>query len=269
MQGRLTTVRRLCAIIGHMAGKILVVALLASILTGCSLDSFELLHSLTSSLKENIAIDAGLVDVDTSTLEEGLASYKASLASRLVAASASSYIIGERRLESPDLGPILPVADASVIDLLISGSENSVKVDRTRELLSQRVEDEAVRAACAATVDLASFLADSFSDYDFSYLIEAFAEPIGQELTWKDVLARQVSLSMLAALLGHSAFDGLDVVTVEDIRNLVSSDIDEGTAFYDRLALNLGQGKTVARMLGIDWLYDALNGILFHYGESL
>ena len=47
-----------------------------------------------------------------------------------------------------------------------------------------------------------------------------------------------------------------------------SDGMTEG-AFYDRLALNLGQGKTVARMLGIDWLYGALNGILFHFGDSL
>lgn len=269
MQGRLTTVRRLCAIIAAMSGKILVVVLLAIMLTGCSLDSFEFLHSLSSSLKGNIAIDAGLVDVDTSTLEEGLYSYKASLGGRLDANMDSSYSIGGRRLESADHGPILPVASSPLMDLLISGSENSVKVDRAREILSQSVDDEEVRAATEATVDLIVFLAESFSDYDFSYLIEAFSEPIGEDLTWRDVLARQIVLSVVSSLLEHKAFDGMEVVTIDGIRAAISSGIEESVSFYDSLALNLGQGKTVARMLGIDWLYGALNGILFHFGESL
>lgn len=269
MQGRLTTVRRLCAIIAAMAGKILVVVLLAIMLTGCSLDSFEFLHSLTSSLKGNIAIDAGLVDVDTSTLEEDLSSYKASLGSRLVANTDSSYSIGGRRLAVSDLGSILPVASSQLMDLLSSGSENSVKVDVARKILSQSVDDEEVRAATEATVDLIAFLSESFSDYDFSYLIEAFSEPIGEDLTWRDVLARQIVLSVVSSLLGHKALDGMEVVTIDGIRSAISSGIEESVSFYDSLALNLGQGKTVARMLGIDWLYGALNGILFHFGESL
>lgn len=262
-QGRLTTVRRLCAIIAAMAGKILVVVLLAIMLTGCSLDSFEFLHSLTSSLKGNIAIDAGLVDVDTSTLEEDLSSYKASLGSRLVANTDSSYSIEGRRLAMSDLGSILPVASSQLMDLLSSGSENSVKVDRAREIFSQSVDDGEVRAATEATVDLIVFLSESFSDYDFSYLIEAFSEPIGEDLTWRDVL------SVVSSLLEHKAFDGMEVVTIDGIRAAISSGIEESVSFYDSLALNLGQGKTVARMLGIDWLYGALNGILFHFGESL
>lgn len=223
-----------------MAGKILVVVLLAIMLTGCSLDSFEFLHSLTSSLKGNIAIDAGMVDVDTSTLEKDLSSYKASLGSRLVANTDSSYSIGGRRLAVSDLGSILPVASSQLMDLLSSGSENSVKVDRAREIFSQSVDDGEVRAATEATVDLIVFLSESFSDYDFSYLIKAFSEPIGEDLTWRDVLARQIVLSVVSSLLEHKAFDGMEVVTIDGIRAAISSGIEESVSFYDSLALNLG-----------------------------
>ena len=71
-------------------------------------------------------------------------------------------------------------------------------------------------------------------------------------------------VGIASSLEGHVArileANALDMQTAKG----VISDV-----MLDRLALNLGQGKTVARMLGIDWLYGALNGILFHFGDSL
>ena len=53
-----------------MAKFLLFLLISLGLLTSCSQDSLDALYNLTSSLKENVAIASGIVDVDTTELLE-------------------------------------------------------------------------------------------------------------------------------------------------------------------------------------------------------
>ena len=232
------------------------------------MDSFVFLHSLTGGLKGNIF--SPVLPADTEGLGSLIDEYEDSLASTLVEYSDSSYAIGSHRISCDGFGVILPVAGEGLMDALSNISQNPKKSEFVRGRFSEVVDDEAVLDAYNHTLSLFSDALGHFQAYEELYeVLSPFTVEIPETVRWKDVFAQQVVLSTISAVLEHRSFEDVECIDFALILSVLEEPLSRDADYIDKLALALGRGKTIAETIGLPWLYNALNGLLYYALEAI
>ena len=234
------------------------------------MDSFAFLYDLTSSLKENVftdvlGSDAGalIADIDDAISSIGPLEYS------------GGYALGthvfDPRME--DGSSIMPPLAWSILDSLSMASENRVKVEKVTAHLSSRAdEDDAALVVSRADEDDAALVVSTYGMFDAVVkqlgdehkahdVLSRFVRTIDEEnVTKRDVVALGTVMYVLSCAL--ECFDEVHV-DIDMVAQEFDMGMDEvGTSYIDSIALALGMGKSVARTIGSQWLFHALDGVL-------
>lgn len=246
----------------------ILVLILAVCMTSCSLSTLEGIAGLTDSLKENIYVNTGLVDVDTAPLIRDIEAQVLSPETLLV--SSGSIVLPSCELNLSTLDPESPVlapADRTLLQELALAGENKVK----RQAVSRFLRQEAGEEACLAAGNTAALFSDLVDylgpDHKLAPVLSRFCRE-GEDFTLADILSFQVSVSLLSTALSY--FEEDTSVTLGEVKDALEQSADEiEPSYIDAVALALGQGKSVARCIGSDWLFGALDGVLDYVRRSL
>lgn len=246
----------------------ILVLILAVCMTSCSLSTLEGIAGLTDSLKENIYVNTGLVDVDTAPLIRDIEAQVLNPETLLV--SSGSIVLPSCGLNLSPLEPDSPVlapADRTLLQELALAGENKVK----RQAVSRFLRQEAGEEACLAAGNTAALFSDLVDylgpDHKLAPVLSRFCRE-GEDFTLADILSFQVSVSLLSTALSY--FEEDHSVTLGEVTEALEQSADEVEPSYiDAVALALGQGKSVARCIGSDWLFGALDGVLDYVRSSL
>lgn len=237
-------------------------------MTSCSLSTLEGIAGLTDSLKENIYVNTGLVDVDTAPLIRDIEAQVLNPETLLV--SSGFIVLPSCELNLSPLDPDSPVlapADRALLQELALAGENKVK----RQAVSRFLRQEAGEEACIAAGNTAALFSDLVDylgpDHKLAPVLSRFCRE-GEDFTLADILSFQVSVSLLSTALSY--FEEDTSVTLDDVTEALEQSADEiEPSYIDAVALALGQGKSVARCIGSDWLFGALDGVLDYVRRSL
>lgn len=246
----------------------ILILILAVCMTSCSLSTLEGIAGLTDSLKENIYVNTGLVDVDTAPLIRDIEAQVLSPETLLV--SSGSIVLPSCELNLSTLDPDSPVlapADRTLLQELALAGENKVK----RQAVSRFLRQEAGEEACLAAGNTAALFSDLVDylgpDHKLVPVLSRFCRE-SEDFTLADILSFQVSVSLLSTALSY--FEEDTSVTLEEVRDALEQSAEEiEPSYIDAVALALGQGKSVARCIGSDWLFGALDGVLDYVRRSL
>ena len=242
-----------------MRGKLLVSSIIVlCLVTGCSMDSFAFLYDLTSSLKENVftdvlGSDAGalIADIDDAISSIGPLEYSGGYA------LGTHVFVPGMEYESS----IMPPLAWSILDSLSMASENRVKVEKVTAHLSSRADEDDAALVVSTYVmfdAVVKQLGDGHKAYD---VLSRFVRTIDEEnVTKRDVVALGTVMYVLSCAL--ECFDEVHV-DMDMVDQEFDMGMDEvGTSYIDSIALALGMGKSVARTIGSQWLFQALDGVL-------
>ena len=246
----------------------ILVLILAVCMTSCSLSTLEGIAGLTDSLKENIYVNTGLVDVDTAPLIQDIEAQVLNPETLLV--SSGSIVLPSCELNLSTLDPESPVlapADRTLLQELALAGENKVK----RQAVSRFLRQEAGEEACLAAGNTAALFSDLVDylgpDHKLAPVLSRFCRE-SEDFTLADILSFQVSVSLLSTALSY--FEEDTSVTLGEVTEALKQSADEiEPSYIDAVALALGQGKSVARCIGSDWLFGALDGVLDYVRRSL
>lgn len=246
----------------------ILILILAVCMTSCSLSTLEGIAGLTDSLKENIYVNTGLVDVDTAPLIRDIEAQVLNPETLLVSSGfivLPSCELNLRPLE-PD-SPVLAPADRALLQELALAGENKVK----RQAVSRFLRQEAGEEACLAAGNTAALFSDLVGylgpDHKLAPVLSRFCRE-GEDFTLADILSFQVSVSLLSTALSY--FEEGSSVSLGEVKEALEQSADEiEPSYIDAVALALGQGKSVARCIGSDWLFGALDGVLDYVRRSL
>ena len=246
----------------------ILILILAVCMTSCSLSTLEGIAGLTDSLKENIYVNTGLVDVDTAPLIRDIEAQVLSPETLLV--SSGSIVLPSCELNLSTLDPESPVlapADRTLLQELALAGENKVK----RQAVSRFLRQEAGEEACLAAGNTAALFSDLVDylgpDHKLAPVLSRFCRE-SEDFTLADILSFQVSVSLLSTALSY--FEEDTSVTLGEVKDALEQSADEiEPSYIDAVALALGQGKSVARCIGSDWLFGALDGVLDYVRRSL
>ena len=246
----------------------ILILILAVCMTSCSLSTLEGIAGLTDSLKENIYVNTGLVDVDTAPLIRDIEAQVLSPETLLV--SSGSIVLPSCELNLSTLDPDSPVlapADRTLLQELALAGENKVK----RQAVSRFLRQEAGEEACLAAGNTAALFSDLVDylgpDHKLVPVLSRFCRE-SEDFTLADILSFQVSVSLLSTALSY--FEEDTSVTLGEVTDALKQSADEiEPSYIDAVALALGQGKSVARCIGSDWLFGALDGVLDYVRRSL
>lgn len=246
----------------------ILILILAVCMTSCSLSTLEGIAGLTDSLKENIYVNTGLVDVDTAPLIRDIEAQVLNPEPLLV--SSGFIVLPSCKLNLSPLDPDSPVlapADRALLQELALAGENKVKRQAVSRFLSQKAGEKACLAA-GNTAALFSDLVDYLGpDHKLAPVLSRFCRE-GEDFTLADILSFQVSVSLLSTALSY--FEEDPSVTLGEVTEALEQSADEiEPSYIDAVALALGQGKSVARCIGSDWLFGALDGVLDYVRSSL
>lgn len=246
----------------------ILILILAVCMTSCSLSTLEGIAGLTDSLKENIYVNTGLVDVDTAPLIRDIEAQVLSPETLLVSSGFIVLPSCELNLSSlePD-SPVLAPADRTLLQELALAGENKVK----RQAVSRFLRQEAGEEACLAAGNTAALFSDLVDylgpDHKLAPVLSRFCRE-SEDFTLADILSFQVSVSLLSTALSY--FEEDTSVTLGEVTDALKQSADEiEPSYIDAVALALGQGKSVARCIGSDWLFGALDGVLDYVRRSL
>ena len=237
-------------------------------MTSCSLSTLEGIAGLTDSLKENIYVNTGLVDVDTAPLIRDIEAQVLSPETLLV--SSGFIVLPSCKLNLSPLEPDSPVlapADRTLLQELALAGENKVK----RQAVSRFLRQEAGEEACLTAGNTAALFSDLVDylgpDHKLAPVLSRFCRE-SEDFTLADILSFQVSVSLLSTALSY--FEEDTSVTLREVTEALKQSADEiEPSYIDAVALALGQGKSVARCIGSDWLFGALDGVLDYVRRSL
>lgn len=246
----------------------ILILILAVCMTSCSLSTLEGIAGLTDSLKENIYVNTGLVDVDTAPLIRDIEAQVLNPETLLV--SSGFIVLPSCKLNLSPLEPDSPVlapADRTLLQELALAGENKVK----RQAVSRFLRQEAGEEACLAAGNTAALFSDLVDylgpDHKLAPVLSRFCRE-SEDFTLADILSFQVSVSLLSTALSY--FEEDTSVTLEEVTEALEQSADEiEPSYIDAVALALGQGKSVARCIGSDWLFGALDGVLDYVRRSL
>lgn len=246
----------------------ILILILAVCMTSCSLSTLEGIAGLTDSLKENIYVNTGLVDVDTAPLIRDIEAQVLNPETLLVSSGFIFLPSCELNLSSlePD-SPVLAPADRTLLQELALAGENKVK----RQAVSRFLRQEAGEEACLAAGNTAALFSDLVDylgpDHKLAPVLSRFCRE-SEDFTLADILSFQVSVSLLSTALSY--FEEGSSVTLGEVTEALEQSADEiEPSYIDAVALALGQGKSVARCIGSDWLFGALDGVLDYVRRSL
>lgn len=246
----------------------ILILILAVCMTSCSLSTLEGIAGLTDSLKENIYVNTGLVDVDTAPLIRDIEAQVLNPETLLV--SSGFIVLPSCKLNLSPLEPVSPVlapADRTLLQELALAGENKVK----RQAVSRFLRQEAGEEACLAAGNTAALFSDLVDylgpDHKLAPVLSRFCRE-GEDFTLADILSFQVSVSLLSTALSY--FEEGSSVSLGEVKEALEQSADEiEPSYIDAVALALGQGKSVARCIGSDWLFGALDGVLDYVRRSL
>lgn len=246
----------------------ILILILAVCMTSCSLSTLEGIAGLTDSLKENIYVNTGLVDVDTAPLIRDIEAQVLSPETLLV--SSGFIVLPSCKLNLSPLEPDSPVlapADRTLLQELALAGENKVK----RQAVSRFLRQEAGEEACLTAGNTAALFSDLVDylgpDHKLAPVLSRFCRE-SEDFTLADILSFQVSVSLLSTALSY--FEEDTSVTLREVTEALKQSADEiEPSYIDAVALALGQGKSVARCIGSDWLFGALDGVLDYVRRSL
>lgn len=247
----------------------ILILILAVCMTSCSLSTLEGIAGLTDSLKENIYVNTGLVDVDTAPLIRDIEAQVLNPETLLI--SSDVIVLPSCRLDISLLtsvsSPVLAPADRTLLQELALAGENKVK----RQAVSRFLRQEAGEEACLAAGNTAALFSDLVDylgpDHKLAPVLSRFCRE-SEDFTLADILSFQVSVSLLSTALSY--FEEGSSVSLGEVKEALEQSADEiEPSYIDAVALALGQGKSVARCIGSDWLFGALDGVLDYVRRSL
>ena len=140
-----------------------------------------------------------------------------------------------------------------------------------RQAVSRFLRQEAGEEACLTAGNTAALFSDLVDylgpDHKLAPVLSRFCRE-SEDFTLADILSFQVSVSLLSTALSY--FEEDTSVTLGEVTDALKQSADEiEPSYIDAVALALGQGKSVARCIGSDWLFGALDGVLDYVRRSL
>ena len=249
---------------------VILITLTSLLSASCSLASFETLYNLTSSLKGNWAVEAGIVDVDSAQLINEV--YPDEENTEVMKADGNAYSFGNSytlALGFPS-GTLLAPLDEGTMNSLINASENPVKKKDLSRVLETEAEDSLAGYASATVGYLEEFVSIVEERGGYPDIADLFESILPQEdgyVSARDVLDLRIIMYVIENAL--SFFDH-PVVTMEDVcEALGTSFTDADTDFVDTMATALGKAKSACTTTGSIWLRDALNNLLMKVQEGM
>ena len=254
----------------HMFRFAVILITLTSLLSAsCSLASFETLYNLTSSLKGNWAVEAGIVDVDSAQLINEV--YPDAENTGVMTADDNIYSLNSSY--TLDLGfssgTLLAPLGEEAMNSLINASENPVKKKDLSRVLEEKAEDSLAGYAYATVDYLEEFVSIvEWNVYpDIADLFESILPQKDGCVSARDVLDLRIIMYVIENAL--SFFDN-PVVTMCDVYEaLGTSFTDADTDFVDTMATALGKAKSACTTTGSIWLRNALNNLLMKVQEGM
>ena len=248
---------------------VILITLTSLLSASCSLASFETLYNLTSSLKGNWAVEAGIVDVDSAQLINEV--YPDEGNTEVMKADGNAYSFGNSY--TLDLGfpadTLLAPLDEGTMNSLINASENPVKKKDLSRVLEEKAEDSLAGYAYATVDYLEEFVSIvEWNVYpDIADLFESILPQKDGCVSARDVLDLRIIMYVIENAL--SFFDN-PVVTMCDVYEaLGTSFTDADTDFVDTMATALGKAKSACTTTGSIWLRNALNNLLMKVQEGM
>ena len=245
---------------------VILITLTSLLSASCSLASFETLYNLTSSLKGNWAVEAGIVDVDSAQLINEV--YPDEGNTEVMEADGNAYSFGNSYTLDLDFSEdtLLAPLDEGTMNSLINASENPVKKKDLSRVLEEKAEDGLAGYAANTAAYLEGFV--SLIEYpDIADLFESFLPQKDGYVRARDVLDLRIIMYVIENAL--SFFDN-PVVTMGDVYEaLGTSFTDADTDFVDTMATALGKAKSACTTTGSIWLRNALNNLLMKVQEGM
>ena len=249
---------------------VILITLTTLLSASCSLASFEALYNLTSSLKGNWAVEAGIVDVDSAQLINEV--YPDEGNTEVMEADGNVYSFGNSY--TLDLGfssdALLAPLGEETMNSLINASENPVKKKDLARVLEEKAEDSLAGYAANTAAYLEGFvsLIEQRGEYpDIADLFESFLPEEDGYVSARDVLDLRIIMYVTENALSffeHSS------VTIDDIYEaLGTSFTDAKTDFVDTMATALGKAKSACTTTGSIRLRNALNNLLMKVQEGM
>ena len=235
-----------------------------------SLASFEALYNLTSSLKGNWAVEAGIVDVDSAQLINEV--YPDAENTGVMTADDNIYSLNSSY--TLDLGfssgTLLAPLGEEAMNSLINASENPVKKKDLSRVLEEKAEYSLAGYAANTAAYLEGFVSivEEWKVYpDIADLFESILPQKDGYVSARDVLDLRIIMYVTENALSffeHSS------VTIDDIYEaLGTSFTDADTDFVDTMATALGKAKSACTTTGSIWLRNALNNLLMKVQEGM
>ena len=249
---------------------VILITLTSLLSASCSLASFEALYNLTSSLKGNWAVEAGIVDVDSAQLINEV--YPDEGNTEVMEADGNAYSFGNSYTLALGFssGTLLAPLGEEAMNSLINASENPVKKKDLSRVLEEKAEDSLAGYAANTAAYLEGFvsLIEQRVEYpDIADLFESFLPEKDGYVSARDVLDLRIIMYVTENALSffeHSA------VTIDDIYEaLGTSFTDADTDFVDTMATALGKAKSACTTTGSIWLRNALNNLLMKVQEGM
>ena len=249
---------------------VILITLTSLLSASCSLASFETLYNLTSSLKGNWAVEAGIVDVDSAQLINEV--YPDEGNTEVMKADGNAYSFGNSYtlVLGFSSDTLLAPLDEGTMNSLINASENPVKKKDLSRVLETEAEDSLAGYAYATVDYLEEFVStvEGWGVYtDVADLFESILPQKDGCVSARDVLDLRIIMYVIENAL--SFFDH-PVVTIDDVYEaLGTSFTDADTDFVDTMATALGKAKSACTTTGSIWLRDALNNLLMKVQEGM
>ena len=196
-------------------------------LSACTLDSFDMLFNLTSDLKKNLAVEAGIISVDISDLIDSLDESFSSLMP-LSPDENGSYKIGNHYFVFKGQNGILPPVSSALLNRIAAVPSDSKASQKVRNALEGKVDDEHMEKK------------DSY--------------------TKSDILRLRIIMHVFSSSLDY--FEDGQIVCIEDVKKVFSGEDQLESAYIDHIASSLGLCKSVSHVTGDSTLYMALDKVL-------
>ena len=227
-------------------------------LSACTLDSFDMLFNLTSDLKKNLAVEAGIISVDISGLIDSLDESFSSL-KPLSPDEKGSYSIGNHHFVFDYQNPILPPASSALLNRIAAVPSDSKASQKVRNALEGKADDE-LSSLADSSVDFINAVLDNFSSFDSYEALKSFHMEKKDSYTKSDILRLRIIMHVFSSSLDY--FEDGQIVCIEAVKKVFSGEDQLESAYIDHIASSLGLCKSVSHVTGDSTLYMALDKVL-------
>lgn len=227
-------------------------------LSACTLDSFDMLFNLTSDLKKNLAVEAGIISVDISDLIDSLDESFSSLMP-LSPDENGSYKIGNHYFVFKGQNCILPPVSSALLNRIAAVPSDSKASQKVRNALEGKVDDE-LSSLADSSVEFINEVLANFSSFESYEALKSFHMEKKDSYTKSDILRLRIIMHVFSSSLVY--FEDGQIVCIEAVKKVFSGEDQLESAYIDHIASSLGLCKSVSHVTGDSTLYMALDKVL-------